>query len=218
VCDNRRVRPRLLAASLSLLALTAAGCGGQDTASPLPAGATGSTGTPPASPSPSLSTAAVPPADPDEAGEPEEGAEFGTAPATAPGGGGGLSVVDVRVGEHEGYDRVVFELAGEGTVGWRVQYEDDPRTPGEGAPVELEGEAVLSVALEGVGYPFDTGIEEYAGPKRQSPRLSSIRELQLGAVYEGYYDAFVGVAERRSFRVFSLESPTRVVVDVSFGD
>lgn len=137
---------------------------------------------------------------------------------TAPGEGNGLSVVDVRTGAHDGYDRVVWQLEGRGTVGWTVRYDDAPARQGSGHPVELEGEAVLSVLLEGLGYPFDTGVEEYDGPRRQAPRLPSVRELELGGVYEGYYDAFVGVAQPRPCRVFRLGDPQRVVLDVRHGD
>lgn len=210
------MRPRLLAASLTLLAVTATACGGDDTdVATSTAGATSSPTAPATAAAPSPTATSTPSAGAADAAE----GEFSLSPSTAEvAGGGGLTVVDVRVAQNEGFDRVVFELEGEGTAGWSVQYEDDPRTPGEGAPVELEGDAVLAVLLEGVGYPFDTGIEEYSGPKEQSPGLSSIRALRLGGVYEGYYDAFVGVAERRPFRVFRLDGPQRVVVDVAYGD
>jgi hypothetical protein len=66
-----------------------------------------------------------------------------------------------------------------------------------------------------VGYPFDTGVEEYAGPREQSPGLSSVRALRLGGVFEGYYDAFIGVVEQQPFRVFRLDGPQRVVIDVA---
>ena len=42
-----------------------------------------------------------------------------------------------------------------------------------------------------------------------------VEEVQLLGVFEGYTQAFVGVdGEQRPFRVFGLENPTRVVVDV----
>jgi hypothetical protein len=74
---------------------------------------------------------------------------------TAPSDGYGLGLVDVRTGRHDGFDRVVLELAGQGTVGWRVAYTDDPRYQGSGNPVDVEGSAVLHVLLDGLGYPGD---------------------------------------------------------------
>jgi hypothetical protein len=212
-------RPLLLPALLSVTLLVACGDDGNDTAAPPAASPTSS-----ASPEPGLSPPA-PTGSPSDAeadaptgGEPQFRADRSPDTATGERAGNGLSVVDVRVGEHEGFDRVVFELGGEGTAGWRVQYDDDPRTEGEGAPVELDGDATLTVVLDGIGYPFEVGVEEYAGPRRFAPALSSVREVQLNGVFEGYFDAYVGVAEERPFRVFRLDSPQRVVVDVAYGD
>jgi hypothetical protein len=222
VCDNTGMRTRALLTPVLTSALLLAACGTDDadTSRTSEAAATASasaSSSPVPGLSPAPSSTGAPAADEAPAGEePEFRADAG--PDTSPGEGNGLSVVDVRVGEHEGYDRVVFELGGTGTAGWRVQYEDDPRTQGEGAPVELDGDATLTVAVEGVGYPFDTGVEEYSGPRRFSPALSSVREVQVGGVFEGYVDAFVGVTEQRPFRVFLLQDPQRVVVDVAHRD
>ena len=220
MCDNSRMRTRalLVPALASALLLPACGSDGDDTAAPASTSA-GSTSSPEptVSPSPSATTRPAQGAgDAPSGDEPEFGAD--TEPDTSPGEGNGLSVVDVRTGEHEGFDRVVFELDGTGTAGWRVQYEDDPRTQGEGAPVEVDGEATLTVVLEGVGYPFDTGVEEYDSERRLLPRLSSVRDVRVGGVFEGTFDAFVGVAEQRPFRVFRLQDPERVVIDVAHGD
>lgn len=171
-----------------------------------------SSATPTATASATTSPTATP--TPDEVDQ--GGPAFGEASTTAreAGEGNGLTVVDVRTGTHDGYDRVVFELAGEGTVGWRVRYDDAPATQGEGEPVELAGDATLAVVLENVGYPFDTGEQEYAGDRNPAPGHPQVQELQLGGVFEGYYDAFIGTAERAPFRVFRLSDPQRVVVDV----
>ncbi|HVM27763.1 MAG TPA: hypothetical protein VM433_08825 [Mycobacteriales bacterium] len=224
---RRRPAPALLLG----LALLPAACGtGGDAAAPGP------------TPSPSLSVSPspvpqpvpVPPAQPtaqptgepadgdppsDDAGEPDDPAERPFPADRAPdfdgSEGNGLSVVDVRTGSHDGYDRVVFELGGDGTVGWTVQYTDDPRRQGSGEPVEVEGSATLAVTLGGVGYPFDTGVEEYSGPGRLTPGGPVLREVALGGVFEGYYDAFLGVAEDRPFRAFRMSDPQRLVVDVA---
>lgn len=215
--DNSAVTstPTRVAAAL-LLALAVTSCSGDgdrddDTVEPTASQPTT------ASPEPSGTSSGTPaPAESD----PPTGAETpfpaDRSPDTSPAErtGNGLTVVDVRVGAHEGYDRLVLELDGEGTVGWRVAYDDDPRTQGEGAEVQLEGDATLAVVLDGLGYPYDTGIEEYGGPRRFSPGLPAVREVQLGGVYEGYYEAFVGVAGEQPFRVFRLTDPQRVVVDV----
>lgn len=194
-------------------ALTACGSGvpatGRGATSTLPAPATGSasasakpTGPPPASPSATV-----------DSGPPFVAA---TATATSPAApsGKGLSVTDIRSGDQVGFDRVVFVLGGSGTVGWRVRYDADPRRQGSGDPVRLGTAATISVLLEGVSYPMDSGVPEYSGPRRQSPNLPAVRELQLGGVFEGSFDAFIGVDASRPFRVFRLHNPQRVVIDV----
>ncbi len=129
--------------------------------------------------------------------------------------GGPLSVTAVRVARQSGFDRVVFELDGEqeGAPGWRVEYVDDPRRDGSGDPVEVEGDATLVVLIDGVGYPQDTGREE-AGDVELPSDLRVLRDVELGAVFEGTYEAFLGTARQAPFRVFRLADPARVVVDV----
>lgn len=214
-----RSRP---AVPVLLVALLAAGCAGDDddTASPRPSPSPSASSS---SPTPSPSAAATSSPSPAESevpadGEPEFRADASPDTSPAQRAGDGLTVVDVRAGDHPGYSRVVFELAGEGTVGWRVAYEADPRTEGAGDAVELAGDGTLVVVLDGVGYPFDTGIEEYAGPRRFAPDLAAVQEVQVGGVFEGYFDAYLGTPDERPFRVFRLDSPQRVVVDVARGD
>jgi hypothetical protein len=132
--------------------------------------------------------------------------------------GGPLSVTAVRVARQDGYDRVVFELDGRqpGKPGWRVMYVDDPRRDGSGEPVDVEGGKTLVVLIEGVGYPFDTGVEEASGVSLP-PDLEVVADVELGAVYEGVYETFIGVTREAPFRVFRLADPARVVVDVRHG-
>lgn len=130
--------------------------------------------------------------------------------------GGPLSVTAVRVARQDGYDRVVFELDGRsaGEPGWRVEYVTDPTQQGSGDPVEVTGEAVLSVTITGTGYPMDTGEQEVSQDPALPRDLQVVRDVQLGAVFEGQYEAFVGTSERVPFRVFRLGEPARVVLDV----
>lgn len=131
--------------------------------------------------------------------------------------GGPLSVTAVRAARHDGFDRVVFELDGRqaGEPGWTVEYVDDPRRDGSGDPVEVEGEATLVVLISGTGYPFDTGAEE--AQRADVSGTTVVEEVALGSVFEGVYEAFIGVSREAPFRVFRLADPARVVVDISHG-
>lgn len=132
--------------------------------------------------------------------------------------GSGLSVVDARVGRQDGFDRVVYELAGEGEVAWRVEYVGADRQvqQGSGDPVPLEGDNRLEVTILGVGYPYDNGIPQYDGPKHiEGAGTLAVTQVWLGSVFEAQYDSFVGVSgPPRPFRVFALSNPTRLVIDV----
>ncbi len=132
--------------------------------------------------------------------------------------GGPLTVTAVRVARQDGYDRVVFELAGKqaGEPGWRVEYVDRPTRDGSGEPVEVEGDATLVVRIDGAGYPDDTGQQEAQSASVPSD-VEVVREVELGAVFEGVYEAFVGTSGKQPFRVFRLADPARVVVDVRHG-
>ncbi|MDP9432482.1 MAG: hypothetical protein M3P91_07185 [Actinomycetota bacterium] len=129
--------------------------------------------------------------------------------------GNGLSVTDVRVGNHAGFDRVVWEFGGTGRPGWNVRYTDDPRRQGSGDPVDLAGGATLEVYLTGVGYPTDTGVKEYGGPRRfVTGGTAAVTEVAIGGVFEGRFDAFVGVEDEAPFRVYRLDAPARVVLEI----
>ncbi|SEK87379.1 hypothetical protein SAMN04515665_1062 [Blastococcus sp. DSM 46786] len=127
-----------------------------------------------------------------------------------------VTVRDVRVGAHDGYDRVVFELGGTGTPGWDIRYVDQATEPGRGQKIQLAGDAVLQVQITGAGYPYDTGVEEFtaAGPVAGSG-TETVTEVAFAATFEGVTTSFVGTGTRAPFRVHLLEAPTRVVVEVA---
>lgn len=173
-------------------------------ASPAPTGDGTDAPSPSAPPSPDTAApAATPPFPADTSRDVEQ-------PTGAP-----LTVTAVRVARQDGYDRIVFELDGQepGQPGWRVEYVDEPRRDGSGDPVEVEGAATLVVYIDGAAYPFD--------PSRDEPRTVAVpadaevvREVELGSVFEGTYEAFIGTSRKAPFRVFRLADPARVVVDV----
>ena len=131
------------------------------------------------------------------------------------GEGAMLSPVDLRVGVHEKFDRVVLDLAGEGVPGWRAEYVDAPTLQGSGAPVEIAGDATLKVVVQGLVYPTADGAEEYQGPQRVDPGTTGvIEEVVYGSIFEGQTEIFIGLESQEPFRVFLLEDPTRVVIDI----
>lgn len=217
---SRAGLPVLLALAL---ALTACG-GGDDAAAPTTSAASTSSAGPSASPA----SATPDGTDADGAGDgsgdtgDDGDADAGPFPAnTDPDTGQASSdalvtVTDIRLGRHDGFDRVVFETDGTGTPGWDVRYVDAAASQGSGDPIEVEGGAVLQVTLTGVGLPGDTGVEEYSGPRRLSAADTEVvTEVVWDATFEGTSVAFTGVTEETPFRVYLLEDPARVVLEVA---
>ena len=118
-----------------------------------------------------------------------------------------MTVSDIRLGRHDGFDRVVFEVGGTGTPGWDVRYVDEASSQGSGDAVEVAGDAVLQVTLTGVGYPYATGVEEYTGGPLTAAGTEVVTEVVWDATFEGTSVAFVGTGRETPFRVYALDEP-----------
>jgi hypothetical protein len=138
------------------------------------------------------------------------------ADSAAPSADARLILSDIRIGHHGRFDRVVFEVAGRGSPGWDVRYVAAADVPGNGGPVEIGGTAVLQVTLTGTGDPVLPGAERYAGTDPLSVADSEVvTAVDLYASDEERTVAFVGTTERRPFRVYLMENPVRVVLEVA---
>lgn len=131
---------------------------------------------------------------------------------TAPAAGAGtttqqVTLVGVRHGRHDRYDRVVFDFAGAGTPEYRVEYAPLVGI-GTGTPIPLEGPADLRVVFAGASAPK---LHAYAA----SPRYPTLRQIKLGGAFEGRVIAGLGLADRVGFRVLRLANPPRIAVDVA---
>ena len=129
-----------------------------------------------------------------------------------------VSVTDVRLGRHNGFDRMVFEIGGEGQAGWDVRYVDEARSAGSGHPVDITGDAILKVSLRNIALPPNApaGVEPWDGPDRLGlPGSGPITEVVEDTIFEGHHTFFVGVTEKVPFQVHRLGTPQRVIVDVA---
>lgn len=154
---------------------------------------------------------------PDDPGGLEPVADGDTAESIAAGDGPPVALTDVRLGAHAGFDRIVFELAGEGEAGWQVGYTDEPQAQGSGAPVEVPGEAVLGITLTNIALPGDApeGVSTWEGPDRQAIAGATVLDtLVEDTLFEGRHTFFAGLDGRRPFAVGLLTDPQRIVVDV----
>lgn len=216
---------------------------GAPTVPPAPGAPTAAPGTPTASapPTPTTSTPSATAAPTRGTPTPTTAAPGPTAPTSAPptapepqpflaasavstdepwpAGGGELFAPTVRAGTHEGFDRVVVDLTGIGDPGWRAAWTTDPVLDGSGAPSDVAGDSVLEVRLTGMAYP-PPGSDVYAQGVYglDTHTLGRVVEVQRTTPFEGMLQVFVGVSgDPLPYRVFVLEDPLRLVVDVRTG-
>lgn len=216
------MRRRLLAAvPLSALVLLA-GCGeAADPGDTAEAGSSTSTTTTAAG---TTTSAAPEGSDPD--GSDPEGTGGGEAPPFPadtsadtgdPTAGEGPTVVTaLRVGDQDGFDRVVFEVSGSAVPGWDVAYVDAPTAEGSGEPLDVPGTAFLRVTLTGVTNPYEApGVTEVPRGLAAGPGAGAVQGVFYDSTVEGQALAYLGVSAEQPFRVYALEGPARLVVDVA---
>lgn len=149
-----------------------------------------------------------------------DGPEFPDSPEDQNGDGSGeqdLVLVDVRVAQHPGFDRLVLEFSGTGLPGWQAGYVEEATLDGSGEVVTLDGDAVMNLYATNTTYP-ESQEDYYSGPQQFEPEDSDvIEEVFVAGPFEGLTQVILGVdgaAEGVPFRVFALSEPSRLVVDV----
>lgn len=128
--------------------------------------------------------------------------------------GAELVVTGVRVGKHETFDRVVFDLQGSGAPGWFVEYTDAPAQQGSGNAIEFKGDTAINLNIDGTLMPFELGLDD--------PQLGTIKgtdqvvtEIISQGTFEGRSQFVIGIrGPEHPFSVQVLEEPTRLVVDI----
>ncbi|SSC22995.1 Hypothetical protein KLENKIAIHU_1590 [Klenkia terrae] len=203
----------MAAVPLSALVLLA-GCGGGDAEE---AGATSSAAATSATSTSAPGTATPSGSDPEGAG----GAQPSTFPAdTSPdtgeatAGEGPTVVTALRVGDQDGFDRVVFEVSGSAAPGWDVAYVDAATAEGSGEPVDVPGTTFLRVTLTGITNPYEAPEVTEVGRGAYPGQGGPVQGVWFDSTFEGQALAYVGLDAERPFRVYALTGPSRIVVDV----
>jgi hypothetical protein len=132
--------------------------------------------------------------------------------------GHGLTVTDVRVSAHEGFDRITFEFDGGQAAGYDIGYTRDGEaaSQGSGEPIDVTGDAALGIALQGVAYPGDADDDTHAwdADRVDGAEGGVILEVVEDTIFEGVHTFFAGLDEEHPFLVERLDDPQRVVIDV----
>ncbi len=116
-------------------------------------------------------------------------------------------------------DRVIFEVAGVSSVGYRIGYVAELLGIGSGLPIEVAGATVLVVDLEVPAY-NDAGQATYE-PKKplnlvEVAGLTSVRQVAWAGSFEGHSLIGIGVDRVRPYSVTVVAgTPTRVIVEIA---
>ena len=120
-----------------------------------------------------------------------------------------LALTGMRAARHEGFARVVLEFSGEGTPGvWRAAWTEEAVEQGRGLPIQVEGEAVLDLVIDGT--PMTASESSY-------PSGTHTRAGDLDVVSDGTFEDnthVVGAPTARQFQIGFLSDPVRMVIDI----
>lgn len=119
----------------------------------------------------------------------------------------------LRVGEHEGFYRVVVEFTGDGTPGYFQSWADTPVEQGRGRELPVTGTSYLDLVLTGTSMPVEESqqAEYYSGPKNLSVGPLDVRE---DGTFEDTTHIVIGMDRPREFQIGFLSDPVRAVIDV----
>ena len=121
-----------------------------------------------------------------------------------------LALTGIRAATHEGFTRVVLEFSGKGTPGVRrAAWTDEAVEQGRGLPIQVEGEAVLDLVIDGT--PMTASENPY-------PSGTHTRAGDLDVVSDGTFEdnthVVIGAPAPRQFQIGFLSNPVRMVVDI----
>ncbi|HEY0454217.1 AMIN-like domain-containing (lipo)protein [Actinophytocola sp.] len=132
----------------------------------------------------------------------------------------------VRAGQHDCYDRVVFDVNGPTDVGYAVRYVPVVTVDGSGTPMPVPGKAALEVVLRAAVQGYDDSghqpgkVLADTGDYLCSPTgWRSLRAVRFAGFFEGQSTLAVGVREKLPFRVTTqldrANQVRRVILDIA---
>lgn len=121
-----------------------------------------------------------------------------------------LALTGMRAAKHEGFARVVLEFSGEGTPGvWRAAWTEEAVEQGRGLPIQVEGEAVLDLVIDGT--PMTASESSY--PSGTHTRAGDLDVVSDGTFEDNTY-VVIGAPTARQFQIGFLSDPVRMVIDI----
>ena len=206
-------RRRFGATLIAIGAIVLAGCqgtpgSGSPSASASAAASASASSAPTASASASESTA--PSAEPSD----DQGPFSCTLPVTAAGTVDRAQITDIRVGTHDGYDRIAIEFDA-GIPEYRIEAATPPFTQDpSGLPMNVAGSAFWKMVLNGGTIVSPDGGTTYGGSRDFKPGFPKLVEFVTGGDFEAVSTWYIGLSDVSCIRVQALSSPSRLVIDI----
>jgi hypothetical protein len=200
-------------ATLAMAGALLAGCvGGTTPAASAPSATATPSSSPPASASPGASARASAEPIPSDA----LGAFSCDLPMVEDATVARAQIIDVRVGTHADYDRVVFEFA-DGLPEITLDRASPPFTHDpSGMPLEVTGSSFLRLTMRGGTKQTLDNTSSYDGPTDFDPGFPTLVDLVEGGDFEAQSTWFLGLTAEACVRVIQLtnEGAQRLVIDV----
>lgn len=121
------------------------------------------------------------------------------------------TLVSIRAAHHPGFDRIVYQFEGGLPSGHKVRYVDTLIADGSGLPVRIAGRAILSVRFAPAHAHDARGL---TAPRRKAFALPNIMTTVRAGDFEAVTTYGIGLAKKTAFNVFTLDDPSRVVIDI----
>lgn len=127
-----------------------------------------------------------------------------------------LLIADVRLGTHDGYDRIAIEFVDDGTPELWLDVAQSPYVQNpSGLPLEVDGSPVYSVTLVGATkHDMETGEEPYQGSTDFTPGYDQIAQFVESGDFEAVNSWYLGTNGSTCLRAFTLTDPSRLVIDI----
>jgi len=121
------------------------------------------------------------------------------------------TLVAIRAYHHPGFDRIVYEFEGGLPASHGVRYVDELLGDGSGLPVRIAGRAILRLRFDPAQAHDAQGA---TAPARKAFALPNIMTTVRSGDFEAVTTYGIGLAKRTTFEVFTLQDPSRVVIDI----
>ena len=116
------------------------------------------------------------------------------------------------MGTHKNVDRVVFEFEGQGKPGWPTRYVGQAFHMASGHPMDVASDNNLEVMIHGtpMGNPWPDSLMQTG---LMGKAAGHVQNITNGGAFEGESQFFISLDEKRPYTVYTMENPTRLVVD-----